>query len=223
MWFDESVFYQIYPMGFCGAPQNNDDILQNRIGKVSDWASHIKNIGANAVYFSPVFQSDSHGYDTRDYYKIDSRLGSNDDFKAVCQTLHQNGIRVVLDGVFNHVGRGFWAFRDLLEKRTESQYKDWFNVNFDGNSNYNDGFWYEGWEGHYELVRLNLKNPEVVKHIFDAIKMWHDEFGIDGLRLDVAYLLDKDFLRQLHNFCKGIADDFVLIGEMLFGDYNGLV
>ena len=188
MWAYESVFYQIYPLGFCGAPFENDGNPEKRILKVIDWIPHIKRLGANAVYFCPVFESDTHGYNTRDFFKIDTRLGTNEDFKRVCDALHENGIKVVLDGVFNHVGRGFWAFRDVLEKREGSQYKDWFaRIDFNGNSPYNDGLWYEGWEGNYDLVKLNLWNPAVKQHIFDAVDMWIREFGIDGLRLDVAY------------------------------------
>ena len=110
MWADNSVFYQIYPLGFCGAPFENDGICVPRIRKVSEWIPHIKKLGANAVYFSPVFESDTHGYNTRDYTKIDCRLGTNEDFAQVCKQLHDAGIRIVLDGVFNHVGRGFFAF-----------------------------------------------------------------------------------------------------------------
>ncbi len=110
MWAYESVFYQIYPLGFCGAPKENDGNTVSRILKVKEWIPHILKAGANAIYFSPVFESDRHGYDTRDYTRIDCRLGSNQDFQEVCQALHNAGIKVVLDGVFNHVGRGFWAF-----------------------------------------------------------------------------------------------------------------
>ena len=220
MWAFESVFYQIYPLGFCGAPFENDGILNHRIEKVSEWIPHIKKTGANAIYFSPVFESDTHGYNTRDFMKIDCRLGTNEDFKKLVKELHDNGIKVVLDGVFNHVGRGFWAFKDVLEKRWDSQYKDWFNISFDGNSNYNDGLWYEGWEGNYDLVKLNLKNGEVVRHLLDSVKFWVDEFDIDGIRLDVAYCLDFDFLRNLRSFTEGLKQDFVLIGELLHGDYS---
>ncbi len=193
MWAYESVFYQIYPLGFCGAPFENDGISQNRIKKVTDWIPHIKKLGANAVYFCPIFESDTHGYNTRDFFKTDCRLGTIDDFKAVFSALHENGIKVVLDGVFNHVGRGFWAFRDVVEKREASPYLNWFNINLNGNSNYNDNLWYEGWEGNYDLVKLNLRNPAVREHVFSAIKFWIDELDIDGLRLDVAYLLPLDF------------------------------
>ena len=223
MWFNESVFYQIYPLGFCGAPHQNDGVQESRILKVNNWIEHIKNLGANAIYFSPVFESDAHGYDTRDYLKIDCRLGTNEDFKTVCDNLHNNGIKVVLDGVFNHVGRGFWAFKDVQEKKWDSAYKDWFIINFDGNSAYNDGFWYEGWEGHFELVKLNLKNPQVVDYLIDCVKKWTEWFDIDGLRLDVAYCLDEDFLRRLRYECKQLKPDFFILGEMLHGDYNRLV
>lgn len=223
MWADESVFYQIYPLGFCGAPEQNDGLVVPRIAKVAEWIPHILQTGANAIYFSPLFDSDSHGYDTRDYRRLDCRLGTNPDFAKVCRQLHENKIKVVLDGVFNHVGRGFWAFQDVLQNREGSRYKDWFHINFSGNSNYNDGLWYEGWEGHYELVKLNLRNEEVIAHLFDCIRGWVEEFDIDGLRLDVAYMLDRDFLRRLHDFCQGLKPDFFLVGEMLHGDYNQLV
>ena len=223
MWANESVFYQIYPLGFCGAPYENDGVLVDRIKKVIDWIPHIKKVGANAIYFSPVFESDCHGYDTRDYRKIDVRLGSNETFGTVCQELHKAGIKVVLDGVFNHVGRGFFAFQDVKEKKWDSQYKDWFYINFDGNSNYDDGFWYEGWEGHFELVKLNLQNEQVIQHIFSCIKGRIEEFDIDGLRLDVAYCLDHNFLKRLRSFCEGLKKDFFLVGELLHGDYNPFV
>ena len=220
MWAYENVFYQIYPLGFCGAPFENDGVLEHRILKVNDWIPHIEKLGANAIYFSPVFESDTHGYNTRDYSKIDTRLGTNEDFQSVCKNLHKAGIKVVLDGVFNHVVRGFWAFQDVLEKRWDSPYKDWFHISFDGNSNYNDGLWYEGWEGNYDLVKLNLRNEDVIQHIFSCIKGWVEEFDIDGLRLDVAYCLDHDFLRRLRSFCDGLKPDFFLVGETLHGDYN---
>lgn len=224
MWAYESVFYQIYPLGFCGAPFENDGVLTSRILKVIDWIPHMQKLGVNAIYFSPVFESDTHGYNTRDYTKIDCRLGTNEDFKTVCDALHTAGIKVVLDGVFNHVGRGFWAFQDVLRNRENSRYKDWFaRIAFDGNSNYNDGLWYEGWEGNYDLVKLNLRNEEVIQHILSCVQGWVDEFDIDGLRLDVCYCLDKDFLKRLRNFANQVKPDFFLLGELLHGDYNQFV
>ena len=223
MWSYETVYYQIYPMGFTGAPFENDGILTPRIQKVMDWIPHLQKLHVGAVYFSPVFESDTHGYNTRDYQKIDVRLGTNEDFKEVCDALHKAGIRVLLDGVFNHVGRGFFGFQDVLKNRESSPYKDWFYINFGGNDGYNDGLWYEGWEGHYDLVKLNLRNPAVCDYLLDSVKMWIDTFGIDGLRLDVAYLVDRDFLRRLRRETAAWKEDFVLIGEMIGGDYNQIM
>lgn len=223
MWAYESVFYQIYPLGFCGAPFENDGQLQHRILKVEEWIPHIKELGCNAIYFSPLFESDTHGYNTRDYQKLDCRLGTNEDFKQVVDKLHEEGIKVVLDGVFNHVGRGFFGFQDVLQNRENSAYKDWFKIDFWGNSPYNDGLYYEGWEGNYDLVKLNLRHEPVIQYIFESIDMWIREFDIDGLRLDVAYCLDHDFVRRLRQFVDSKKQDFFMVGEMLHGDYKVLV
>ena len=220
MWFDQAVIYQIYPLGLCGAPAENDGAVEHRLIRLLDWAEHIKKLGADTVLLNPVFDSDRHGYDTRDYFRVDPRLGTNEDLAQLCRTFHDAGLRVLLDGVFNHVGRGFWAFRDVREKRWDSPYKDWFHIDFGGNSAWNDGFWYEGWEGCYDLVRLNLQNPAVVDHQFQAIRSWVEQYGIDGLRLDVAYCLDPAYLRRLRAFTETLKPDFVLLGETLHGDYN---
>lgn len=220
MWAYESVFYQIYPLGFCDAPFENDGVLKHRLLKVNDWIFHMKKLGVNAVYFSPLFESDTHGYNTRDYKKIDVRLGENKDFKEVCENLHKNDIKVVVDGVFNHVGRGFAPFIDVRKNRENSPYRDWFHIDFGGNSNYNDGLWYEGWEGNYDLVKLNLQNNEVVEYLLDAVTFWIKEFDIDGIRLDVAYCLDFEFLKRLRRHADTLKKDFFLVGEMLHGDYN---
>ena len=223
MWAYESVFYQIYPLGFCGAPFENDGVLEHRILKVLDWIPHMEKLGIDAIYFSPVFESDTHGYNTRDYSKIDCRLGTNEDFKQVVQALHAHGIKVVLDGVFNHVGRGFHAFQDVVKNRENSPYLHWFHISLEGNSNYNDGLWYEGWEGNYDLVKLNLGNEEVVQHILNSVKGWVDEFDIDGLRLDVAYCLSDEFCRRLRGYCDGLKNDFFILGEVLHGEYGRML
>lgn len=223
MWAYNSVFYQIYPIGFCGAPTQNDGECVSRIRKLLDWSGYLQELGVDSILLNPIFESDSHGYDTRDFKKIDCRLGTNDDFASVCKDLHAHGVKIVLDGVFNHVGRGFWAFKDVQEKKWDSPYKDWFHINFDGNSNYNDGFWYEGWEGHFELVKLNLQNPAVADYLLECVKYWVDTFDIDGLRLDVAYSLDHGFMQRLRSYVEELKNGFVLIGEVLFGDYNLIV
>ena len=235
MWMYTSQFYQLYTLRFCGAPDENRFDFStwngaaapdtNRLAKIAEWIPHIARTGADTVYFTPLFQSDRHGYDTRDYYTIDSRLGTNEDFAAVCASLHDAGLRVVLDAVFNHVGRGFWAFRDVLQHRRNSAYADWFHIDWSRDSPFSDGFHYEGWEGHYDLVKLDLKNPDVRDHLFGAVEKWVDLFHIDGLRLDVAYCLDRDFLSELRARCNNLPDShgqkgLALVGETIYGkDY----
>jgi len=219
MWYDESVFYQIYTLGFCGAPHENDEIVTNRLRKVSDWIPYFHEMNIGAILFNPVFESERHGYDTKDYMKIDARLGTNEDFKECSGKLHEAGIRVVLDGVFNHAGRGFWAFQDVLANRQNSLYKDWFFIR-DGNNRFNDHLCYESWEGHDSLVKLNLNHPDCRRYILDSVAYWINEFGIDGIRLDVAYMIDRGFLKDLHDFCLSLKSDFFLLGEMIHGDYK---
>ena len=220
-WINKSIFYHIYPLGFCGAPEYNDGVQSYRLDKIIDWIPHLKALNINAVYFGPVFEATKHGYDTKDYYKIDVRLGDNASFKKICDLLHANGIKVVLDGVFNHVGRDFWAFKDVQQNKQNSMYCGWFhNLNFGGSSPKGDPFWYEGWSGHYDLVKLNLQNSYVVEHLLGAVEKWIDEFDIDGLRLDAADCVDMNFFRQLKDFCSRKKPGFWLMGEIIHGDYN---
>lgn len=220
-YINESVIYNIYPLGFCGAPKENDFKQEYRLDKIYDWIDHMKSMSVNALVFNPVFESSKHGYDTIDYKKIDCRLGDNESFKKICKTLHDNGIRIMLDGVFNHVGRDFFAFKDVQQNRENSRYASWFeNLNFWNNSPYNDGFSYEGWAGYYDLVKLNLHNDEVVNYLLDCARFWIDEFDIDGLRLDAADCIDIEFFKKLKNVCKEKKSDFWLYGEITHGDYN---
>ena len=223
-WFHECTFYQIYPLGYCGAERDNDFCsCAHRLGKIEEDIPRIVSLGVGAVLLNPLFSSSRHGYDTADMRKADNRLGTNAEFRELTKKLHGQGLKVVLDGVFNHVGRDFFAFKDVQEHRENSRYRDWFRINFGGNSAYGDGFWYEGWEGHYDLVKLNLDNPEVQNYIYDSIRFWVSEFDIDGLRLDVGYMLPEWFLRNLSGVCKGIKPDFFLFAEAIHGDYNRLL
>ena len=220
MWENTSVFYQIYPLGALDAPFENDGVLMHRFNKVSEWIPHFKKLGIDCILFNPLFQSHTHGYDTIDYKKMDVRLGTNEDLMDQMDQLHENSIRVLFDAVFNHVGRGFFAFEDVLQNRQQSAYKDWFFVDFNNNNNYDDHLSYQNWEGNNNLVRLNLQNPEVVSYILSVVDFWMDTFHVDGLRLDVAYCLDRNFLSVLHNHVKSKNSDFFLLGETLHGDYK---
>ena len=190
---------------------------------VLDYIDHIKACGFDTVLFNPLFECDEHGYDTRNFRLLDRRLGTNEDLKTVCRALKEAGLRVMLDGVFNHVGRGFFAFQDVLKNREQSPYRNWFYINFGGNSPYNDGFSYSEWEGCYNLVKLNLSEPAVRDYIFESIRLWHEEFGVSGLRLDVAYCIDRDFLRALRTFTRSLDPEFFLFGEIMHGDYKTIL
>jgi cyclomaltodextrinase len=222
-WVGDAVFYHIYPLGLCGAPAENDfkSIPNNRLEKLLDWVPYIKSLGCNALYLGPVFESDFHGYDTANYYLVDRRLGINDTLREFSNKLHENGIRLVLDTVFNHVGRNFWAFLDLKVNKTESSYVDWFcGVDFTQDNVYADGFVYEGWYDAYNLVKLNLRNEEVKSYLFNVVAFWMDEFDIDGLRFDVAEIMDKQFLAELSDFIRERDPDCWLLGEVIKGDYT---
>jgi cyclomaltodextrinase len=222
-WAEEAVFYHVYPLGLCRAPERNDltGPPVPRLEKLYGWLDHLQWLGVSALYLGPLFESGSHGYDTADYYRVDRRLGDNATLARLAGELHRRGFRLILDGVFHHVGREFWAFRDVRQRLSGSAYCAWFaGLSFEGRSPAGDPFSYEGWEGHHELVRLNLRHPAVAEHLLQAVAAWVREFGIDGLRLDVAYLLDQGFLRELARFCRGLRPDFWLLGEVIHGDYR---
>ncbi len=220
---NSDFFYHMYPLGMCGAPERNDfsSPAGNGLIRVCDQIPHLKTLGISAVYLGPLFESTAHGYDTLDYYHVDRRLGTNEDLKKLIARFHENGISVVLDGVFNHTGRDFFAFRDLQEKGESSIYRSWFlNVDFGKRSPAGDRFSYEGWSGHYDLVKLNTSNKAVREHLFGAVKCWIEDFGIDGIRLDAADVLEGSFMDSLAAFCVSLKPDFWLLGEVVHGDYR---
>ncbi len=221
-WYDEAVFYHIYPLGLAGAPKQNDyGEPVHRLNTLLPWVDHIKEIGGSALYIGPLFESVGHGYETTDYKKLDSRLGTNEDLTAFVAYCHEQGIKVIFDGVFNHTGRDFFAFKDIQANRENSQYKDWYcNVNFWGNNEYNDGFSYDNWGGYNLLVKLNQKNPAVVDYICNVIRFWVSEFDVDGIRLDAADVLDFDFMKALRRTANEVKPDFWLMGEVIHGDYS---
>lgn len=221
-WYERGVFYHMYPLGMTGAPKHNDATeITNRFSELNQWIPHIRSLGCNAVYIGPLFESTSHGYDTRDYKLVDRRLGDNAAFKDFVNQCHESGIKVVVDGVFNHTGREFFAFKDIQEKRWDSPYKDWYKgVNFDWQSPCGDSFGYEAWQGHYELPCLNLFNPAVKAYLFDIIRFWVSEFDIDGIRLDCANVLDFHFMEEMRRETEQMKEDFWLMGEVIHGDYS---
>ena len=221
-WYNEAIFYHIYPLGLAGAPKQNEYAEPvHRLNTLLPWIDHIKEIGCTALYIGPLFESVGHGYETTDYKKLDSRLGTNEDLTAFVKACHEKGIKVIFDGVFNHTGRDFFAFKDIQQNREHSKYLNWYcNVNFWGNNEYNDGFSYDNWGGYNLLVKLNQRNPEVQNYICDVIRFWVSEFDVDGIRLDAADVLDFDFMRALRRTAEEVKPDFWLMGEVIHGDYS---
>ena len=220
-WYNEAVFYHIYPLGLLGAPKRNEGTeIEHRMQELLPWIDHMKDLGVTAVYIGPLFESTTHGYDTKDYKKVDRRLGDNEDFKEFVKKCHEAGIRVVVDGVFNHTGREFFAFQDIQKNREHSPYVNWYKgVNFGWNSPYNDGFGYEAWRNCFELVNLNLYEQAVRDYLFDVIHFWIQEFDIDGIRLDCADCLTFDFMKEMRWRTSQEKEDFWLMGEVIHGDY----
>ena len=221
-WARDSVFYHLYPLGLCNAPRHNDLCGQpkSRLETLLPWIDHARTLGANAILLGPVMESGSHGYDGADYFQVDRRLGDRSTLAWVASEVHARGMKLVLDGVFHHVGRLFWAFRDVLEKGRASRFVDWFHLDFTKKSPYNDSFSYVSWNGCDDLVKLNLNHPEVRDHLFEAVADWIREYHIDGLRLDAADHLDMRFMHDLGDFCRRMNGDFWLMGEVVKGPYN---
>ncbi len=219
-WFEDAFLYHIYPLGMLGCERWNDGgAVHHRLRGLEKLTDHWIQLGVDAVYFGPLFESSSHGYDTKDYYHIDRRLGDDADFAHLVDVMHAAGIRVIVDAVFNHVGREFWGFKEVLEKRDMARTRHWFkNLRFDGRRR--DGVACSNWEGHDELVKLDLLNPEVEEHLLGAVEWWVSQFHIDGLRLDAADCLEPEFVRHLRGFCDHLKPDFLLVGEVIHGDYR---
>lgn len=187
-WIDNAVFYHIYPLGYCGAPERNappwgrgpgntSEALPEpvRLDEITRRLDAIAALGVNALYLGPLFGSVAHGYDTVDYRSVDRRLGTDADLARLCQEARSRGMHIVLDAVFNHVGREHPWFRDLRERGRASPYAPCFRgLDFTQRSPAGDPFTYEGWNGCQDLVRLDLSRQEVRKELIGAALSWID-------------------------------------------------
>ena len=232
-WYDKAIFYHMYPLGMTGAPFANpypvsdgtadgtrDVSSDSRMDELMQWIPYLESLHISAIYIGPLFESSTHGYDTRDFRLIDRRLGTNVSFRSFVDCCHEHGIRVVVDGVFNHTGREFFAFRDLQAHRDQSPYAGWYrNVNFGWGSPLGDSFGYESWHGIWELPCLNHRNPEVRNYLLDTVRFWVQEFDIDGIRLDCAGDLSFEFMQELRRLANEIKPEFWLMGEVIHGEY----
>ena len=222
-WYNEAVVYAIQTLGFCGCEGPPEGFSTGeRLMKLVDegWLDHVARLGATVLYLGPLMRTSrdlGHGYDTADYFEVDPRLGSVATLRRIVDAAHALGLRVILDGVFNHTGRDHFAARDVLERGRASPYWDWYYAT-EGPG----GVELRGWEGHVGLPELNHDNPEVRRHLMDAGKFWLSAEGadIDGWRLDVAHEVSPDFWREFAAECRATKPDCALLGELMHGDYN---
>ncbi|GBF07769.1 alpha amylase [Deinococcus aerius] len=232
-WVKDAVFYQIFPDRFArsgrvtglnlqpwGSPPQVHGYMGGDLWGVTEKLDHIAALGVSAIYFCPVFQSASnHRYHTHDYYRVDPMLGGNEALRALIDAAHERGIRIVLDGVFNHASRGFFQFNDLLEQGEASAYRDWFHVSGWPLHAYDDAgpANYHAWWGIRALPKFNTSTPAVREFLWDVGEYWM-RFGIDGWRLDVPNEIDDDeFWREFRRRVKAVNPEAYIVGE-LWGD-----
>lgn len=220
-WYENAVFYHIHPLNLCGCGHEDIQSAGSHFDELMQWAEHAKKLGCNAIYIGPVFESDAHGHGITNYHKVDRRIGTNEDFRQWVAGCHSMGLRVIVDGIFTHVGRGFFAFDHLRKHGKKSVYRDWFaNVTFSCDNAYGDGFSYEKWGGYNRLVKFNLHNPWACDYHFDTVRLWINEFDIDGVYLDALDEWDYDFIKELKKVADSIKPDFFLTGELIQEDYG---
>jgi cyclomaltodextrinase len=183
---------------------------------------HVVDLGCGGLLLTPIAESSTHGYDTVDPFRLDPRLGDDDDFDALVEACRARGLKLVLDGVLNHVGRAFGPFVDVLEHGRDSPIADWFRLDFEAGDAEPDGFAYRDFEGHRELVALNHRSPAVLDWACDVSRHWLDR-GADGWRFDVAYAIPPAFLFELARRLREAHPDAFLFGEMIHGDYAAFV
>ena len=230
-WLTGAVFYQIFPDRFANGDVSNDPANVYSWSKLPSLYSYfggdlsgiqrkldyIQDLGVNAIYLNPIFQSAApHRYHTTDYYRIDPKLGTMEDFHALLDEVHRRGMKLILDGVFNHCGRGFFAFNDLLENQEFSPYKDWFHVKHFPIDAFSPGeaVDYLAWWNIKSLPKFNTDNPEVRKYLLGVARYWIEQ-GIDGWRLDVPNEIDDDaFWAGFRREVRAANPDAALIGEI---------
>ena len=215
------VLYQLHSLGAAGAPAVNPapeaaEPSGRGLRVLQGWLDHVRSLGCGGVLLTPIFAASTHGYDTVDPFRIDQRLGDEGDFTAFAEACHDRDLLLILDGVFNHVGRAFPAFQDVLAHGPASPWAPWFRLDFTAGGP--DGFTYADFEGHKELVALNHAHPEVLEWAVAVALHWLDR-GADGWRLDAAYLIPETFLASLSQSVCDVHPDAFLFGEKIHGDY----
>jgi cyclomaltodextrinase len=222
-WIRHAIWWHVYPLGFTAAepaalPADASPVP--RLRHLEAWLPHLVELGCNGLALGPVFESGTHGYDTVDHFRVDRRLGTEEDLQHLLDACAARGVRVMLDGVFNHVGRGFPRFRELLEQGPGSPAAAWFHVNQDDSAP--DGFTYRNFEGHGSLVALDHGNPEVADYVIRVLDHWLGR-GVSAWRLDAAYAVPAEFWRRVLPEVRRRHPEVWVVGEVIHGDYPGYV
>ncbi len=221
-WAEQAVCWHVFPLGFLGAEAEAlppGAAPTHRLRRLEPWLDYLIELGASALLLGPVFESSTHGYDTVDYRAIDRRLGDDADFDALISAAHARGIRVILDGVFNHVGREFPAFQQALRDEPGSASEHWFRLYWQADGAEPE---YEHFEGHRQLVTLNHAEPAVIDFVVDVMCAWLDR-GADGWRLDAAYAMPTEFWATVLPRVRERHPDAFIFGEVIHGDYPAIV
>jgi cyclomaltodextrinase / maltogenic alpha-amylase / neopullulanase len=223
-WVEHAIWWQVYPLGFTGAEPLGDPAgpIHQRLDRIIDWLDYAVELGVSGLALGPVFASHTHGYDTIDHLRIDPRLGDADAFTRLVEAAHARGLRVLLDGVFNHVGRGFPAFARVLQQGPSAPEADWFRLTWPDGADAGTEPDYATFEGHRELVALNHDSAAVVDHVVTVMNHWLDA-GADGWRLDAAYAVPETFWAQVLPRVRERHADTYVVGEVIHGDYAAFV
>jgi cyclomaltodextrinase len=223
-WTESAVWWQIYPLGFVGAEQrvSECDGVQHRFGQITAWLDYALELNVSGILLGPIFASSTHGYDTVDHFKIDPRLGDEEDFDAFIRAAKARGLQIILDGVFNHVGQEFPAFQRALRMGPSSEEARWFHFTWPSPEHSDRPPDYASFEGHRHLVTLNHAEPLVKEHVKRVLDYWLDR-GAAGWRLDAAYAVPRTFWKEVLLNARARHPDAYFFGEVIHGDYAGFV
>jgi glycosidase len=218
-WADHAVFWHVYPLGFTGAPIHpaaaKSEGVVHRLNRIEAWIDYLMDLGCTGLALGPIFASESYGYDTVDHFRIDPRLGDDADFDRLVAVLQRRRVRLLLDGVFNHVGRSFPRFMDVVARGDASPHASWFR-----RRKRDGGF--AVFEGHDGLVALNHDEPHVADYVADVMQHWLAR-GADGFRLDAAYAVPPRFWRPVFTRVRASHPSAWFVGEVIHGDYTAIV
>ena len=223
-WISTALWWQVYPLGFVGAETaaGAEHQVTHRLGHICAWLDYAVELGASGLALGPIFASSTHGYDTVDHFRIDPRLGDDADFDDLLRAVHQRGLKLLLDGVFNHVGRGFPAFQLVLADGPRAPPASWFRLSWPAGAVAGCEPCYADFEGHRQLVALNHDEPAVTDYVAAVMNHWLAR-GADGWRLDAAYAVPTGFWASVLPRVRAAHPQAYIVGEVIHGDYAEIV